>query len=75
MAIIGEQAGRGTPLADIVSYFGMSESGIIIKHWIGLSIVLQLTAGAALIAGAIHFVEPVKYKKSRLKRVNKKGEK
>ena len=75
MAIIGEQAGRGTPLADIVSYFGMSESGIIIKHWIGLSIVLQLTAGAALIAGAIHFVEPVKHKKSRLKRVNKKGEK
>ena len=50
-------------------------SGIIIKHWIGLSIVLQLTAGAALIAGAIHFVEPVKHKKSRLKRVNKKGEK
>ena len=39
MAIIGEQAGRGTPLADIVSYFGMSGSGIIIKHWIGLSIV------------------------------------
>ena len=75
MAIIGEQAGRGTPLADIVSYFGMSESGIIIKHWIGLSIVLQLTAGAALIAGAIHFVEPVKHKKSRLKRVNTKGEK
>lgn len=75
MAIIGEQAGRGTPLADIVSYFGISESGIIIKHWIGLSIVLQLTAGAALIAGAIHFVEPVKHKKSRLKRVNKKGEK
>ena len=72
MAIIGEQAGRGTPLADIVSYFGMSGSGIIIKHWIGLSIVLQLTAGAALIAGAIHFVEPVKHKKSRLKRVNKK---
>ena len=75
MAIIGEQAGRGTPLADIVSYFGMSGSGIIIKHWIGLSIVLQLTAGAALIAGAIHFVEPVKHKKSRLKRVNTKGEK
>ena len=47
MAIIGEQAGRGTPLADIVSYFGMSGSGIIIKHWIGLSIVLQLTAGGS----------------------------
>ena len=75
MAIIGEQAGRGTPLADIVSYFGMPESGIIIKHWTGFSIVLQLAAGAALIAGAIHFVEPVKHKKSRLKRMDKEGEK
>lgn len=75
MAIIGEQAGRGTPLADIVSYFGMPESGIIIKHWISFSIVLQLAAGAALIAGAIHFVEPVKHKKPRLKRVDKEGEK
>ena len=65
MAIIGEQAGRGTPLADIVSYFGMPESGFIIKHWIGLSILFQLAAGAALIAGAIRFVEPVKRKKTR----------
>ena len=75
MAIIGEQAGRGTPLADVVSYFGISQDGFIIRYWIGFSIMLQLASGIALIAGAIHFVEPVKHKKSRLKRVNKKGEK
>lgn len=75
MAIIGEQAGRGTPLADVVSYFGISQDGFIIRHWIGFSIMLQLAAGIALIAGAIHFVEPVKHKKIRSKRVDKGGKK
>ena len=67
MAVIGGQAGRGTPLADIVSYFGIPENGFIIKHWIGFSILIQLAAGMALINRAIHFVEPIKHKKTRRK--------
>ena len=67
MAVIGGQAGRGTPLADIVSYFGIPENGFIIKHWIGFSILIQLAAGMALINRAIHFVEPIKHKKTSRK--------
>ena len=51
MAVIGGQAGRGTPLADIVSYFGIPENGFIIKHWIGFSILIQLAAGMAVQLG------------------------
>lgn len=71
MAVIGGQAGRGTPLADIVSYFGIPENGFIIKHWIGFSILIQLAAGMALINRAIHFVEPIKHKKTSRKGKNK----
>ena len=65
MAVIGNQAGRSTSFASVCSYFGMENTGFVMEHWVLLSVLLQLAAGALLLWEAVQFLEPVKKKGKR----------
>ena len=65
MAVIGNQAGRSPSFASVCSYFGMENTGFVMEHWVLLSILLQLAAGALLLWEAVQFLEPVKKKGKR----------
>ena len=67
MAVIGNQAGRSTSFASVCSYFGMENTGFVMEHWVLLSVLLQLAAGALLLWEAVQFLEPVKKKGKRKK--------
>jgi ABC-type transport system involved in multi-copper enzyme maturation permease subunit len=61
-AILSGQTGRKSPMFEVCSRFGMGTSGFLMEHWIPVSILIQLAIGAAALAAAVYFVEPVKKK-------------
>ena len=52
-------------LCQLCSYFGMENTGFVMEHWVLLSVLLQLAAGALLLWEAVQFLEPVKKKEKK----------
>lgn len=65
--LIEGQVGGSRPMTEMCSMFGMENTGFLMDHWIGISIMIQLVVGAVLIWTAIRCVEPVKHKRRKRK--------
>mgnify|MGYP000503140592 CR=1 FL=1 len=59
--------GAAPPLPCVCSILELENTGFVMEHWVLLSILLQLAAGALLLWEAVQFLEPVKKKGKRKK--------
>ena len=68
--IISGQTGGSSPVSRLSEYFGMSETGFVMDHWVVIGIAIQLLLSCLMIFIAIRCVEPVKHRRVHKRNIN-----
>lgn len=61
--ILGSQVSGGAGMLSIRSFFGGNTEGILARYWVPISLLVQSTVSALVIAGSVFALNPVKNEK------------